>query len=137
MMCCSPSGYIILSLRKSKFYKGRGPRAGYEGPITQRPRNNMLTIRKNPYSKLPMGCVFIDFSKSFDTILQAKLLQKLNSYRIRNVEFEWFSDYLFNCKQKAKLTPCPNLAYWIVEFHKGPYNFPERCSECSKKFTHH
>ena len=25
MMCCSPSGYIIFSLRKLKFYGGRGP----------------------------------------------------------------------------------------------------------------
>ena len=53
-------------------------------------------IRKNEDSEL---CVFIDFSKAFDTISHAKLLQKLNAYGIRNVKFEWFSDYLVNRKQ--------------------------------------
>ena len=56
-------------------------------------------IRKNADSKVLTGCVFIDFSKAFDTISHAKLLLKLNAYGIRNVEFEWFSDYLFNRKQ--------------------------------------
>ena len=56
-------------------------------------------IRKNPDSKLLTGCVFIDFSKAFGTISHAKLFQKLNAYGIRNVEFDWFSNYLFNRKQ--------------------------------------
>ena len=25
MTCCTPSGYIIISLRNLKFYEGRGP----------------------------------------------------------------------------------------------------------------
>ena len=33
------------------------------------------------------------------TLSHAKLLQKLNTYKIRNVEFEWFLNYLFNHKQ--------------------------------------
>ena len=37
-------------------------------------------IRKNADSKLLQGCVFIDFSKTFDTISHAKLLRKLNAY---------------------------------------------------------
>ena len=57
------------------------------------------SIRKNADSKLLTRLVFIDFSKEFDTISHTKLLQKLNVYRIRNIKFEWFSDYLFNCKQ--------------------------------------
>ena len=56
-------------------------------------------IHKNTDSKLLSECVFIDFSKAFDTISHAKLLQKLNAYRIRNVELEWFLGYLFNRKQ--------------------------------------
>ena len=28
MVCCTPSGYIIFSLRKLKFYEGWGPEAG-------------------------------------------------------------------------------------------------------------
>ena len=39
-------------------------------------------ICKNADSKLLMGCVFTDFNKAFDTIYHAKLLQKLNAYRI-------------------------------------------------------
>ena len=50
-------------------------------------------IRKNADSKLLTGFVFIDFNKAFDTISYAKPLQKLNAYGIRNVEFEWFSNF--------------------------------------------
>ena len=56
-------------------------------------------IYKDTDFKLLTECVFIDFSKAFDTISHAKLLQKLNAYRIRNVELEWFSGYLFSRKQ--------------------------------------
>ena len=56
-------------------------------------------ICKNADSKLPTGCVFTGFSRAFDTISHAKLLQKSNAYGIKNFELEWFSDYLFNCKQ--------------------------------------
>ena len=55
-------------------------------------------IRRNADSKLLQGCALIDFSKAFDTISHAKVLQKVNAYVIRNVEFEWFSDHLFNRK---------------------------------------
>lgn len=66
-------------------------------------------IRKNADSKF--SCVFIDFSKTFDTISHPELLQKLNAYKKRNVEFDWFSEYLFNHKQLVTITPCPNLDY--------------------------
>ena len=56
-------------------------------------------ICKNGTSKLFTGCVFIDFSKVFDTISHGKILQKLNEYGIRNIESELFLDYLFNRKQ--------------------------------------
>ena len=56
-------------------------------------------IRKNADSKLLTGCVFADFSRAFDTISHAKLLQKSNACGIKHFELEWFLDYLFNCKQ--------------------------------------
>ena len=56
-------------------------------------------ICKNADSKLLTGCVFADFSRAFDTISHAKLLQKSNACGIKHFELEWFSDYLFNCKQ--------------------------------------
>ena len=37
-MCYHPSGYIIFSLRKSKFYWGRSPGAGGRGPDNPKTR---------------------------------------------------------------------------------------------------
>ena len=69
-------------------------------------------IRKNANSKLLTGRVFIDISKTFDTISHAKLLQKLNAYGIRHVEFEWFLDgVLIANSQSITIIPCLNLAY--------------------------
>ena len=45
---------------------------------------------KNVDSKQLTGCVFIDFSKAFDTVSDVKLLQKLNAFRIRNIELGCF-----------------------------------------------
>ena len=38
-MCYTPSGYIILSLRKLKFYEDRGPGAG--GRATDNPNTHL------------------------------------------------------------------------------------------------
>ena len=46
-----------------------------------------------------VGCVFIDFSKAFDTLSHAKLLQKLSDYGIKDTDLSWFTDYMFNRKQ--------------------------------------
>ena len=43
-------------------------------------------LRKNADSKLPTGCVFIDFSKAFDTISRAKLQQKSEIKCIRDTK---------------------------------------------------
>ena len=48
MMCYYPSGYIIFTLRKLKFYWGRGLGARYEGRITQIPKKKAwLQKREN------------------------------------------------------------------------------------------
>ena len=39
---------------------------------------------------------FIDLSKAFDTISHNKLINKLESYGIRDTKQEWFRNYLFN-----------------------------------------
>ena len=56
-------------------------------------------IRRHADNKMLVGCVFIDFSKAFDTLSHAKLLQKLSAYGIKDTELSWFTDYLFNRKQ--------------------------------------
>ena len=55
-------------------------------------------IRKNADSKL---LLFIDFKIAFDIISRTKLLQKSNAYGIRNIEFDGFSNYLYNRKQSV------------------------------------
>ena len=42
-----------------------------------------------------VGALFIDLSKAFNTISHAQLLTKLPQYGIKDIELEWFTDYLF------------------------------------------
>ena len=48
-------------------------------------------------NKYTLG-VFIDLSKAFDTVDHNILIDKLNSYGIKNNSFKWFSSYLLNRK---------------------------------------
>jgi hypothetical protein len=56
-------------------------------------------IRRSVDSKKLVGCVFIDFSKAFDTLSHSKLLSKLTAYGITDNELEWFTSYLFQRRQ--------------------------------------
>ena len=45
--------------------------------------------------------LFLDLSKAFDTVSHSKLLDKLVSYGIKEIEYSWFCDYLFNRSQRV------------------------------------
>ena len=56
-------------------------------------------IRKEINKGRLVGALFLDLSKAFDTISHGSLLEKLKTYGIKNAEFGWFQDYLFNRQQ--------------------------------------
>ena len=45
------------------------------------------------------GAVYLDLRKAFDTVSHACLLNKLPYYGIKNNEYLWIQDYLFNRSQ--------------------------------------
>ena len=80
-MCYPPSGYIAFSLRKLKFYGGRGTEAGGRGPDNPNTRwkisivaqisNSSTQLRKN--HKREKG-INLTFSKMFQRITYTFLL---------------------------------------------------------------
>ena len=59
-------------------------------------------IRRNADNKLLTGCVFLDFSKAFDTLSHSKILSKMPAYGIYGKELDWITSYLFNRQQIVK-----------------------------------
>ena len=54
--------------------------------------------------------IFIDLKKAFDTVNFDILLYKLNNYGIKNIENNWFKNYLENRVQFVQL-PCGTLSH--------------------------
>ena len=53
-------------------------------------------IRQQVDSGHLVGACFLDLSKAFDTISHNKLISKLESYGVNDLELDWFKNYLFN-----------------------------------------
>ena len=53
-----------------------------------------------------VGAVFLDLSKAFDTLNHGKILDKLESYGVRDAELEWFGNYLFGRSQRVSYNDC-------------------------------
>jgi hypothetical protein len=56
-------------------------------------------IRQNMDKSRCTGAVYLDLRKAFDTVSHACLLNKLPYYGIKNNEYLWIQDYLFNRSQ--------------------------------------
>jgi exonuclease III len=61
------------------------------------------TIRKAVDNGHVTVAVFLDLSKAFDTLGHDVLLEKLKSYGVKGLAFNWFADYLFQRSQVVKL----------------------------------
>ena len=62
--------------------------------------NDLFNALDNRMSSV---CVFVDFSKAFDTVRHDILINKLNHYGIRGVVLEWFKSYLSDRTQSTSI----------------------------------
>ena len=60
-------------------------------------------IRRRMDLGLLAGAVFIDLRKAFDSVDHEILISKLESYGLRNIELDWFRNYLTDRKQLVSL----------------------------------
>ena len=61
------------------------------------------TLRKSMDSNSYTCCVFLDFSKTFDTVNHKILLGRLEAYGIRGIPLDWLQSYLSNRKKYVEL----------------------------------
>ena len=58
-------------------------------------------VTNNLARKKPTDIIFFDFSKAFDTFSHQFLLQKLNSFGIREKAFRWIKSFLADRRQRV------------------------------------
>jgi hypothetical protein len=57
-----------------------------------------------------IGVLYLDLSKAFDTIGHSLLLNKLESYGVKDKELQWFTSYLFNRTQVVEIGITKSIA---------------------------
>ena len=60
-------------------------------------------VRRGMDQGLLTGAVFIDLRMAFDSVDHDLLINKLESYGLKNIELNWFKNYLFDCKQVVRI----------------------------------
>jgi hypothetical protein len=78
---------------------------GYRKRKSTQSASTLLTdnIRKSIDKGELVGSVFVDLTKAFDTISHDLLLNKMNTYGIREKEYDWFANYLFCRSQRIAM----------------------------------
>ena len=89
--------YNYLNGKNLLFHKQFGFRNGHstDHALIKLVHSKYGSFKQNKYA---LG-VFIDLSEAFDTVDHNILIDKLNSYGVKNNSPKWFSSYLSNRKQ--------------------------------------
>ena len=86
----------------------------------------MGTITKNREENKHIVGIFIDLSKTFDTLNHDMLLHKMFKYAISGITLDWFRSYLKDRTMRVKCISNTTGAIEYSTYHKLDYGTPQR-----------